>query len=156
MPLVSCEGCNVRVKRSGLYPHLRLSQNLKCKEYLDRLTYDHVQTFESDNDNENDEGPWPPRFADADDLAIDPGGDFFGDYNDYTAEEFGMEIDEEEPNATKAKVEGEEEIEDEIEGEEELDDADDAVFEATLAEEENGLEPERKKKPERPIESKPT
>jgi len=146
MPPVLCEGCNAQVKRSRLYPHLRLSQNPKCKDYLERLTYDYIQPPDSygDNDNNNnDKEPSPFQFADADDLAVDPGGDFFGDYDDYTAEEFGMDVDEGGHDTTER----------DLEGEEEQDDIEDTAFEVMLAEEEDGLEPERTMKPVVPIQS---
>jgi hypothetical protein len=143
MPHISCEGCNAQLKRSGLYPHLRLSQNQKCKEYLNRLTYEQVEPLGSDNDNDNDKAHWPFQLSNADDIAVDPVGDFFGDYNDYTAEEFGMDVDEGKPSEGADEEEADEEVED-------------TELEATLAEEENGLEPERKMKPEPPIQLQST
>ena len=46
-----CQGCNVVVKRSGLYPHFRGSSNALCQQY--RISLDSKDLAEMDNENGN-------------------------------------------------------------------------------------------------------
>jgi hypothetical protein len=62
-------------------------------------------------------------------MEVDASGDFFGDYSGYSMDDLGMDIDGVEDDDRAAK-----DVEEDI---------DDEVYEAGLAEQENGLEPKR-------------
>ena len=49
-----CQGCNVIVKRSGLYPHFRTSSNALCQQY--RISLDSGDLAGSDDDNVSSQG----------------------------------------------------------------------------------------------------
>lgn len=145
MPLVICEGCSAHIKYSGLYPHLQLSHDPKCKEYLEKLTHWTVDTpvptskselAHNSPDNDKDLLPFPMT----DDLVVDPAGDLFGDYVTYGVNHIEMEAVGD-MNLEENNIQGDnraKELEDRAK------ELEDAAFEATLAEEEDGLEPERK------------
>jgi Plavaka transposase len=134
---VICPGCGEPFKRSGLAHHLRQSNDPQC-----RLPDIRQQSDDDlgEQDTLDDVPPTPvfgPAVVDVHEnepqeqfrLGIDPAGDVFGDYANYTAVDLGLDDGEDEDL-------GEEDPENLAETEEEEDDA-------LLAEEEQQLEPER-------------
>ena len=98
--LVIC-GCGASFKRSGIRNHQRQSDNPRCKQIFvdpgdmldnaeNQLENEGNQPTASENEPiEADETEWK------EDVEVDPTGDFFGDYDDYTPEEFGLDPEEE-------------------------------------------------------------
>jgi hypothetical protein len=77
-------GCGASFMRSGIWNHQRRSDDARCKEHL------HMPTHDSEPgrcDNERGE----EDFYGTEDFEVDPRCDFFGDYEDYSPEEFGTE-----------------------------------------------------------------
>lgn len=116
-----------------IHNDLRMGHNPRCQKYLDQV--EAVMNAElssgSDADDllETDESVFdhnsPPN-----DNRIDPAGDFYGNYDQYSIEDFGMDVD----------VDSERSIEIQRETMAE-DERDDLNMEAVLAEDESRLEP---------------
>jgi len=144
----TCHGCGKSVKRSGLYAHLRQSHNILCKAFLDELTLGEPSTVFVNGQHQSASGETaaqitpslpPSTILDVSDVEVDTTGDFFGNYNDYSLEELGIQEDQdiEMDNVAEVGPEAESPNADNLE------DADDAAYELLLAEEENSLEPPR-------------
>jgi hypothetical protein len=98
--LVIC-GCGASFKRSGIRNHQRQSDNPRCK----RIFVDPGDMLDNSENQPENEGNQPtasenePIEADEtewkEDFNVDPTGDFFGNYDDYTPEEFGLDPEEE-------------------------------------------------------------
>jgi hypothetical protein len=141
---VICPGCGATFKRSGLAHHLRQSQDPNCQ-------LPHVHRQSDDNlgvqatGMSDDEPPTPdarenePQLPqEQSSLGIDPAGDIFGDYNSYTAEDFGVDDGDEQDIGEPLEYEEDPGSLADTQEEDET-----AEYEALLAEEEHRLEPER-------------
>ncbi|KAJ7593168.1 hypothetical protein C8J56DRAFT_1013320 [Mycena floridula] len=113
MDAFKCPGCNRSMKYRGWRNHLRQARDSRCKEILRQMKAVRPAS-ESDNDSgsSSDEGEseidesttkvvFGPASAHASDdeeqeepPVTDPNGDLFGNYGDYTGQDFGMDIDE--------------------------------------------------------------
>jgi Plavaka transposase len=141
-----CSGCGAAFKRSGLAHHLRQSQDPRCRlPRIHQKSDDDLGVQATSDDEPPAPFPMPPVTHEQENepqdlfwLRVDPAGDIFGDYNDYTAADFG--IGDEDEQDFKEPFEGEEDPESLADTQEEVEIA---GYEAFLAEEEHGLEPER-------------
>ena len=80
-------GCGASFMRSGLWNHQRRSDDPRCNptneaNRLDLHDQDRTEGATRMDDTDNR----------VDDFEVDPGGDFFGNYEDYTPEELGLEF----------------------------------------------------------------
>ncbi|KAF8056055.1 hypothetical protein FPV67DRAFT_1566591 [Lyophyllum atratum] len=124
---VTCEGCGVSVKRSGIKNHIHFSQDPRCKSHgWKGLESNKIPSI----DIAPPDLPLPTMSGLSNDekIPVDPAGDFFGDYMEYA--------DDDDLAAAEVRNEDENEEEDE----EDLLDAGDA-------EQEGGLEPLREPSP---------
>ncbi|KAF8814197.1 hypothetical protein BYT27DRAFT_7082726 [Phlegmacium glaucopus] len=87
-------GCGASFMRSGLWNHQRRSDDPRCKQPLHTSIH---EPGESDNDQGEQDFPIEMDGIDGTEgFEVDPRGDFFGDYENYSPEEFGMEPEEDE------------------------------------------------------------
>jgi hypothetical protein len=118
--LISCGGCGRLFKRSGFRMHQQRSNNPPCKT---KVTDPQTEAVTAEDIE----------------MAVDPRGDHFGDYTSYLIDEHQLDIDSEEDNNNTSSL-----------NDSDLDsdsDQDDDEFAAALAEQENGLEPDRRRIP---------
>src|ERR1700760_3483459 len=97
---VTCHGCGLAFKRSGLAHHLRQSENPQCHILNPRRQSDHDSGAQepladvpptpvsgaAEPDVQSSDSPqehFPPT--------MDPAGDLFGDYSGYIATDFGFD-----------------------------------------------------------------
>ena len=136
-----CKGCGSSFKRSGLFAHLYHSKNPSCDAYLKQIQHDNFFWSELEDSTENRD-----RFLKLD-FNVDGEGDIFGDFADYSAADWAMNIDgiEEDNTGDNDNLPSTSSWEPEIQFDHEnfgdLEDED--LFMATMAEEELGMEPER-------------
>src|ERR1700690_482973 len=128
-----CKGCGNPFKRSGLLHHFRQSENPACCPPQNKLPTEHSPP-ETVSKSASDETGRKQRK-----ISTDPYRDFFGNYAEYSVDDFGMEVCEDEDDGLGEVMRAPNE-EDYIETEEE-DEAE--LADAVRAEEEAGLEPER-------------
>ena len=141
-----CPGCGAAFKRSGLAHHLRQSQDPACRPPRIHQQSDSNLGVQAASDDDRPTPShtlpvtheWKNEPLDLFWLRVDPAGDVFGDYNDYTAADFG--IGDEDEQEFEEPFEGEEDSDRHADVQEEVEIA---GYEAFLAEEEHGLEPER-------------
>lgn len=95
--MIMC-GCGASFKRSGLHSHRRQSSDPRCHHTFQRSSDSQARHNELDF---NLDGTLDDAFD------IDRTGDFFGDYDDYSLEEFGLESTEQ---MGKASTHGDHEI----------------------------------------------
>lgn len=70
-------GCGSSFKRSGLRNHQQRSSDPQCKAAKQNIWASILENIENDSETDG--------------LEIDPNGDFFGDYADYSNEELGLQ-----------------------------------------------------------------
>src|SRR5271168_1787881 len=99
--LVIC-GCGASFKRSGIRNHQQQSDNPRCKRvFLDPgnmlVNLENQPEDEGTQDTASEDKPIEADETERnqEDFEVDPTGDFFGNYDDYTPEEFGLDPEEE-------------------------------------------------------------
>ncbi|GLB39850.1 putative protein Coprinopsis cinerea okayama7 130 [Lyophyllum shimeji] len=149
---IICKACGRSFERSGYGHHIRQSLNPQCREQRAPPTASRSNAYSDSHEHKSDiplipaslVGP-AARGASAEPLEqflteFDPAGDFYGDYDAYGEDEFGMTLraDDDGPMGDMAVGDAEEGLELEVNSDEEVEEED-----ALVAEQEAGLEPER-------------
>jgi hypothetical protein len=116
-------GCGASFKRSGIRIHQQRSDDPRCKKKfrdpgrkLDNS--ENQPEIESDQDMASETETIGADEIEWKDFEVDPKGDFFGDYDDYTPEEFGLDPQEESEEGATNKSDAdsdEEDVEDPLE-----------------------------------------
>jgi hypothetical protein len=105
-------GCGASFLRSGIRIHQQRSSDPRCNAPLHTPAYEPEVTADPDGEvgEESNLDAAMDNTDMMDDFEVDPRGDFFGDYRDYSAEEFGLQPEEDEADGNNSDEEDREDV----------------------------------------------